>query len=175
MSLDLHPDDLAARIALIDALSGLRRRSGWSLRRYATAIGATFSAVSQSEVDPNPNPSILTVERRGHILGRRLVVTLIDLPLIDGDPLVAILADRRPADPDARAETTAALLLTRLNLARADLGTTVEELAKDLGITASAIKHQHASGATIRLATVQRYARALGGRLAFELGRLEAR
>lgn len=171
---DLDPADLAARIALTDTLAGLRRRAGLTTRPYAALLGVSQGAVCAAERDPAPNPSVLSCIRRAAAAGHRFDVRIVGLPVVHGDPLEETLAARRPAGPDAWADVLAALLMRRLNLARAELGLTIDDLAERLRISAAGVKHQYGeANGGLRLLTAQRSARALGGWLEFPLTRLE--
>lgn len=166
-----HPTDQAAQDRLSTQLVALRMTQ-YARRHaeYARLVGVHPDRLWRFEHPDRVNLSVLTAVRRAAPLGRHLAVDLTGLPDVSGDLLVAYLARRRPTDPLEAAENTAALLVTQLNAARLELNVTVAAVAARMGIVQASVSsvHNH-HGATLRLSTVQRYARALGGRAVLRL------
>lgn len=167
----LHPADLAAQQRINAQLIDLRRdlfqfRPG----EYARLAGVTPATLWRMEHPDRVNMQILSVERRAAPLGRALDPRLVGLPDVEDDLMVSLLAARRPVDVTKRAANIAALTVARLSAVRLELNLTVAEVSERMGIRQQSLSLTNATaGATAQLSTLQRYTRALGGRLALPL------
>lgn len=180
----LHPDDHAAQGRLNDQIIALRKAhfADAPVGTYAHLLGLKSSALwtvehpnRVSRPIPRFNMSLGSIERRCAPMEHTLVANLVDLPDVEDDPVVALLAARRPEDPMRRAANLAALTVARLDAARLDLGLSTRAVAARLGVSNSCLAELLAiAGAGTRLSTLQRYARALGGRLTLSLVPLES-
>ncbi len=61
----------------LQALKAERERQGVSLAEMERRTGITKSALSRLENDPNPNPTVATLDRIAHALQKAIVIDLV--------------------------------------------------------------------------------------------------
>jgi transcriptional regulator with XRE-family HTH domain len=165
---DLNPGDLTARRNITRKLRDLRIELGIPQNEIADAMWITFSAVSKFELRNPPNPHISQLQRYARALSRTIRLHLEHLPADPtGDPEGHLLARlEQSTDPTKADQAHRARTLHRLITARKRLNISQKDLAGRLNTTPSALCLVEAAADDPLLATYQRYARALGGRLA---------
>lgn len=166
---DLHPDDTAARDELAGTLIGVAAEAKVSGRTLGARLGRTQSAVSVMQ--RARAWEVTSVQRWARALDHRLTIVLDGLvvPDDDGDDLAAVYSSIVPDTPAA--EDVHHLRVTVNNLARIRRARQITHaaMAASLGLSANATAwaEDHPDG--WRVASIQRYARALGGVAVFEL------
>ena len=75
------------QVACRERLRPLREAAGLSLSDMATRTGMDRAAIQKLESGVHANPTISTINRYLHALGKRLVVSIVDEPT---DPRVAL-------------------------------------------------------------------------------------
>lgn len=162
----IDPEDAWAQEKVAEALTVLRRER-FSVGEFTHLLGITKGHLWQFEHGNRANMSVLAAERRAAPLGLRLALDVEGMPEeVEEDLDVMILAAARPTDVQARATATALLTASRLQVARVLLGVTEYELAPRMGIRQATVNGLFREvGATTRIASFQRIARALGGRV----------
>lgn len=168
---DLHPDDLASRIALRDLLIERRHEVGLSQSRLARRIGLSQSAVGKAETGTNWH--LLVLQRIARSIDARIVLYPDNLPGVGKvhDDTTAVF---RPTDPQRADLWDQANLLANLVAARQALGLTQAQMGERLGSSESAVGNYERTKTGLMLISPQRYCRALGGELAMELEHLAA-
>lgn len=151
-----HPEDVAAREALIDDFVLRRTAAGISQRSLSEALGVSQTSVWYLERRRPTNPRVATLVRYAGPCGLRLVLELSGLE--DVEPPPAELAF-------TAAGFVGAALLARLRALRERAGLSQTQLAERGGWQWYSFAVIEYSDREPYLATLQRYARALGGRL----------
>jgi transcriptional regulator with XRE-family HTH domain len=164
--LDIHPDDLAARLELRAELVGLRRHAALSQRELAEALGVHPGTVSHFEVQTAANSLTTTFARYAAKFGRelRIVPVGVSVETATSRNLAAMAAGESDLVQAHRydiariAEEMVACRLSRRVLAR--------DVGARMGRNDSAISNiERGTRSEQQLSSWQRYARALGGRL----------
>lgn len=161
----INLEDVSAQRVISDRLTAMRREH-LDAREYANLLGVPMNNLYLFEHRNRENMSVQVVERRAAPLGLRLVLDLEGLPdEVEEDLDVVILSSMRPAAMADRANVTALLAASRLQIGRVLLGVTERELAARMGVASSTVGclMRDACGKT-RIASFQRIARSLGGR-----------
>lgn len=169
--IDLHPDDLAARLDLRNQLIRLREDAGHSQHTYADLLGITQRAVHDSEISPTANYHAHTAQARVRALGHRLRLTPTGLPDLPPTPTVANLERLGAASATDQQEDQLHVVAVATHLAtvRRWQGIPQADLGRIIGCTESAISQAERGVTQPLLSTLQRLARGLGGWLALDL------
>ncbi len=166
---DLHTEDAEVREALRAQLVQARVAAGMSMGDVGAVTGHTKFAVHDWETRP-ANPRISTLQRRARI--PRLVLTMTPVGL-DGTEDTDTVTFRRLAetatDPTVQDAWWRVLVCAQLRAARRATGRPAAQVAAVMGCSFSALLATEAGRDDPNLATYQRFARALGGRLHLEL------
>lgn len=150
-----HPTDVRHRQQLIAALRDLRIHLGMTQRDIADDLHLTSGAISNFErLGTAVSPRILTIQRYARALDRRLTLHIAGIP-----------SDSTTDGLDRGDDKATADLLGQMVATRHRLGLLQSEVARRLGVTRSAVCDLETDPRDPRLATYQRYVRALGGRL----------
>jgi transcriptional regulator with XRE-family HTH domain len=164
---DLHPDDMAVRDRLAAQLRALRTGAGISQRDAAARLGICQSRLFY--IEQRRAWQVRLVQRWARIYDHRLALSVSDLTVPDdGDELAAVYAAQRPATLDT---------VDRLHLRQVvnDLARirrqrmSAETMGRLLGRSDSAVQWREDNPDGALLASVQQYARALGGHLDVDL------
>lgn len=168
--IDLHPDDAEARIKLRLTLRDLRRQQHLTVEHVADQTGSTIAAVYLFE-QRDSQLLIARAQRHARGVNHRLV-------------LHPVLPHTLPAHPTEAAFTAAAVnggdldddyhrsaVLTHLVAYRRWLGLSARDIAERCGNdrAGSSTSLLEADTKPALLASYQRYARALGGRLELDI------
>ncbi|WP_431977598.1 hypothetical protein [Micromonospora haikouensis] len=173
-----HPDDQAARLALITELHAIRANAGLERHhvtdRYPQLGYPPISAKALFVIEASTNWQIRTLQTLARMYDRRLHLDVVGLTVPDdGDPLAAMYAAMRPANPAAADELAREVLVRDLARIRKDLGLSLQTVGGRLGVSAQAVALWEACSPGVHLASVQRHTRVLGGRLGISLQTLE--
>lgn len=157
---DLHPDDLAYRIGLRNALIARRHGLGYSQARLAALMRVPQPTVARFEAQQPWR--IEPTQRVAHALGLRLVLFPDGLP---GGP--HDIADINPhLTPQQQHLVDRQHLIRSLVDVREACGVTQASLAARLGIHVNVLgRFETTTDAALMLANCQRYLRPLGGEL----------
>lgn len=164
---DIDTGDRRLRSLLATNLIRARKDAGLNTNQLATILGVTGTAVRAME--GRLTWETRTVQAWARAVGRTLHLELVDLVVPDDADIPALtyaLALEAPlADPTDRDLLTLRLAHRNMLRARWAAGITDAEMGRRLGTTDNAVRHfdTHPDGTT--LVGLQRYARALGGRL----------
>ncbi len=169
---DLHPDDAEARIKLRLQLRDLRRQGGLSQAAAAARIGVTKDTWSLHE-RRGDNPLAASAQRYARAVDHRLILRP-QLPhQLPTHPDAAVLADlaQRAGDPRTQDAYHLTAILAELAGYRRWLGYTAREMSERWGTRrdATAVCDLEGQIKAALLASVQRYARSLGGMLHLDL------
>jgi ribosome-binding protein aMBF1 (putative translation factor) len=162
--MDLHPDDEAARHEHRDRIVRLRYDAGWSSGYLARHLGLVRETVTSFETYPSANSEISRYDRHAAPFGFR---TYLETEGLDGygeTPYSAVM--------DAAGDIGAAEV-ARLHAYRLHAGLARLDVARLLGVHPSVLLKLEEHRSPPKLASVQRLARILGGRLAITLIPLE--
>jgi transcriptional regulator with XRE-family HTH domain len=169
---DLHPDDMEARVKLRLQLRDLRRQAGCSQAAAAARAGITKDTWSLHERRGN-NPLVASVQRYVRAVDHRLILRP-DLPhQLATHPDAAVLADlaARASDPHTQDAYHLTAALIELAAYRRWVGITARELSARWGTRRDATAVCDLEGGTKEplVGSIQRYARSLGGVLHLDL------
>lgn len=148
-------EDVAVRDALIVEYAALRVQAGISQREVARVLNVCYSTPYHFETRRPSNPLISSLVRYGEILNVKPVLTLHGLHA----PVPAAVG------PLLACGYVGAAALAQLIAARQHLGITRERMSLRAGLTPRAVGLLERDDHEPHLATLQGYARALGGRL----------
>lgn len=162
---DLHPDDAAARNNLRQTLVNYREQQGITQRTLAARLNVSPSAVNKME--QHSMWRLLNLQRWVTALDLELLLIPIGLPIPPDD--VQALAAIRPTSPHLRHEFARAAILADLVAARYALGLTQDDIGQRLGRKGRAVAEVERQHWDVMVVTLQRYCRALGGHLQFDL------
>jgi transcriptional regulator with XRE-family HTH domain len=170
---DLHPDDTAARDLLADTLRSIRRKARITGQDLADRLEVTEAAVSHMQ--HARNWTVRLVQRWARGLDHRLIVGFDGLTVPDdGDGLAAVYAAMEPEEPAVQDRLYLRAIVNDLARVRRALGITQAALSAQLGLSESAASWWELNPDGTRVASIQRYARALGGSAVFGLAPVEA-
>lgn len=161
---DLNPGDLQARRHLMRRLRTLRTELGIQQDEVAAAMWVTEKAVSRFELRDPPNPRLNNIQRYARALSHTATFRLEGLPTVDLDTRskqIHTTADLA-TDPERIDLAERKLILAQLRATRRHLGLTGIDVQKIMGGNIRVVENYYYEP---NLATYQRYARALGGRL----------
>jgi transcriptional regulator with XRE-family HTH domain len=159
-----HPDDLAARTALAAAIRQHRIDLGLSQRVYARRLGVTQSAVPYFE--GRTNHLVGTAQRYARAADHLLTLKVHGLPpVVDGTVMSYHQLAHGSSDPTMADAYHRAAVLETLRVVRIDSGRPARTIARAMECGETAVLQFEAGWEDVRMATLQRYARALGGRL----------
>lgn len=164
---DLHPDDAAARDALATTLVGIARTARLSGKDLAVRLGVTPGAVSHMR--HSRGWIVPTVQCWARALDHRLHIVLDGIEVPEGDELAELYAAMRPKDPAAQDRLNLRAVVNDLACARRHLRITQAALSARLGLSESAASWWELKPDGARVASIQRYARVLGGVARFEV------
>ncbi len=151
-----HPDDIAARDALLDDFTRRRLAMRVSKRSLAKALEVDRNAVTSFEQRRPANPKVSTLVRYSEPLNLRLVLELRGVDVEPPPEATAMLA----------CGYVGAAMLATLVAGRRRSGLTQPQLAAHAdGWSWSAVAGVEQEDAEPHLSTLQRYARALDGQL----------
>ncbi len=160
---DLHPDDHTARAALRDRLRHEREQRGFTVDEFAAATATSRGVVYNRESAKMASYRLDSLTIWANQLGQSFTIVATDVPGYHDNPIAAAL-ECCGADAFQHAAEIDRLIAART--ARLTSG----RMASRLGTTQSAVSTvENRDTVTALLITWQRYARALGGRLALVL------
>lgn len=167
-----HPDDIAARIQLRDTIRQARIDAGLNQYTYARRLGVVQSAVPLFE--KSTSHLVGTAQRYARAADHRLVIHVHDLPpTVSGAAMSLRQLAAGVADPETADAYHRAAVLETLRAERIRSGQTTRAVASAMGCGRQAVLSFEVGYDDIRLATLQRYTRALGGRLDLHLQPVE--
>lgn len=169
---DIHPDDLAARINLRDNLIGLRTRLGLSCWQLAPMIGWLNGNLYRRESEPRPNWTLNTPVVWANALGYHFHLR----PVVP-DYAGSAFADTLEAIGGDDYQHAAAI--ERMIQTRRSVGLTQGQLGARIGLSDATVSRLEERGNVGLTATWQKYTRGLNGRLdlalvPFETGEVTA-
>ncbi len=169
---DPHPDDRAARLALIAQLRTIREQAGLSRTDLAQHLGITYATIAQRETKGG-NQLIHTTQAHARALGVRVVMTPQLDPGLPEHPTTAVLRAMADGDPDPGMADSyhRSVVLHTMVAHRRWLCVSARAFAERLGLArgAGGLSEMEAETHPPLLSTYQRYARALGGWLELDL------
>jgi transcriptional regulator with XRE-family HTH domain len=157
-----NPDDVASRRELAKRLRQVRENLGMTQRDVADDIGVTAGMVRRIECFHSRDPIIVTVQRHARGLDRAVRFRLI----LDGAADLPEYPTLPPSDADARHRAD---VLGQLTAARHRFGLTQAMVGAAMGATKDVVQVIESGAHEPLLSTFQRYARALGDRLAAQV------
>lgn len=144
-----------------------RVQAGLNAEQLGERLGVTGHAVRAME--GRNTWEVRTVQAWARALGRALHLELVGLDVPDDRDIPAMTYEIGLESPlsDPADRDLLTLLLAHRNLLRVrwDAGITDADMGERLGITGNAVRHFDTHPAGVTLVSLQRYARALGGRL----------
>lgn len=165
-----HPDDIQARLHLGDQLIALRRTRGLSRQGLADLLGCSLDNVALRESKRYANCQLSTYQITAHLLDAELDLEFVGPPGVD-DSLSAMYADlaASAADIDQRHAHDRSRVVARMRAARRWQDITHAQIALSMGVSESAVHQIESDRPNPLLATLQRNARAVRGRLVVTL------
>lgn len=175
-----HPEDQAARVALIGELEQLRTNAGLTreaiVARYPERGFDPIDSGTLYRIERGRSWQIRTIQTLARMYDRRLDIEIVDLTVPDdGDPLAAMYATMRPTTAAAVDELAREVLVNNLTRIRKGLGLTQLDVGEAFGISRNAICVWEAGSPGVMFRTAQRITRFYSGRLAFHLRPVEER
>lgn len=164
--IDLHPEDLAARIRLRHGLVALRHLAGWSQRDLSTELGLTPTALGWWERQPEANSLTVTFARYAAVFNHqiRIVPVGVGVETPVSRNYTAMAAAQRDLVEAHRFEMAA--VVEQLVAYRRSEGISHLDMGRRLGRDDSSISQlERGIRDNPRLSSWQRYTRALGGHL----------
>jgi transcriptional regulator with XRE-family HTH domain len=155
MTVPTDLEDATARDDLMAQYTHRRLELGVTFRQIAHCLGLADTSPAYFEQRRPANPLISSLVRYGHVLDVRPVLTLEGVEAPTPAAVGTLLA----------LGYVGAAALTRLIGARQHLGISKEGLSKRAGLSLKAVGLLERDDHEPHLATLQHYARALGGRL----------
>ncbi len=167
----LHPDDLAARHALLGGLAHLRETTdGVSQTTIGQALGISADAVRLAE-QSTADPCVDRLQRHLRATRHQLVLNPRfdpDLPADNTTAMFRAMADAA-ADPDQADMYHRSAVLHHLIARRRWLGKTARDISRQLGRSDSAIGQLEQDAKPAMLSSYQLYTRAVGGILHLDI------
>lgn len=166
-----HPDDITTEDTLIATLGDTRRAADLKQWQVATLMGVNHRTVSYIESGTAGTIACHTLTGYARAVGRQVRFAADGLVCTVETPHTALLAAlAATAKPGLRDEYLITLLIHRLAASRVEeFGITAWGVAQRMGVSVGAVEEFEAKASCRRLATIQRYVRALGGALAVQL------
>ncbi|WP_157239535.1 hypothetical protein [Catenuloplanes japonicus] len=162
--IDLHPDDLEARLRLRDALVSRRLDAGLTTRQLGSRLHISARCVWTMERRTSSRAGLYLAWARA--LDATVGLRLRGLPAVPDDAYMNGLRKLTPITPGHADRIRLKLLAAELRLARVQAGLRAEDVGARIGVSASAVvQNENFDPAQMRLAIYQRTARAIGGRL----------
>lgn len=155
---DLHPDDLAARIALRDHLIHLRIKLRLSCWQMAPRIGWANGNLYRRESDPAPNWELVTAAAWANALGHHF-------HLVPNVPNYASSGFADTLEAIGGDDYQHAAAIERLIATRRAVGLSQGQLGYRIDLSDATISRLEDRGNAGLTATWQKYCRGLGGRL----------
>lgn len=162
---DLHNDDLTARLLLIGELRASREARGISTAELDAALGVAQG--TNKALERRTSWEARTIQRYARALGRRLTFTINNICIPD-DVTAVVLAAGDTSTPERVDRVHWRVTCHQLQLARRARFTAVAMAAR-LGVTENAVHHWEANPDGSSLISGQRMARALDGWLGWDL------
>ncbi|QKW15340.1 helix-turn-helix transcriptional regulator [Verrucosispora sp. NA02020] len=159
---DLHPDDTSARDHIAGWLRRIRENRHISQAEAADRYGCNEFAISQME--SRRSWHVATVQAWARIYDYRIQLTALGLTVPDdGDPMAAMYEHTSPST--AAAEDRLDLRIYVNNLARIRRASRISlaTLGARMGCTEGAVSRRESNPDRVRVSTLQRHTRALGG------------
>lgn len=160
-----HPDDITAEDNLIAALGDARRNANLTQWQVAATLGVNHRTVSYVESGTAESIACHTATGHARAVNHRLQFHADGLTCVDETPATALLAALAATTtrPQLRDEYLTTLLIHRLAANRWRFGTTTSGVARAMGTTVGAVEQLERKATCRKVATIQRYVRALGG------------
>ncbi len=167
---DINPGDTRHRDLLAARLINHRESLGITRTQLAGRLGVSINAVTAMETRRTWAARIVQAWARA--LDAELAFGLLAITVPDYDDVYSMtyqIALETLTDPAERDKATLHLVHRDLQRARWYAGITDEELAHRFGVTSNTVRYTDGNPEGITINGLQRYARALGGRMRLRL------
>lgn len=163
---DLHEDDPKSRLLLVDELRAVREEMGITTETVDAALGV--SPGSTRSLERRTTWENGTIFRYARTLGRRLRFIVVDLAPPNDDIMAIVLAAGDTSTPERADRVHWRQVCNELRAIRRARFTAVD-MARRLGVTENAVHYWETNPDGSTITSAQRYTRALGGHLGWEL------